>query len=213
MKKGQRKKKKISEQEQQEIERSIELAELVKPHMENGLDVSLFTKKETELIQKLMSEHNRIFRKRAEELRFYPDTLNRKEKAAILRCMTYDELKPYYGIVAINEKNRRLQEMLALSKVDIRRYCRMTLQFSESGCGDEMDLPDISIARNTESYFAIMRERGEKTYEEPYYFLTDEHKDQVIRIYAKSISKDSDVEAEPKPLDQTLVKVDGGTCR
>jgi hypothetical protein len=178
-------------EEQEEINKSIELAELVKPDMKNGLDLSLFTQKEVDLMQELEDEHNRLFRKRAVELRFYPDTLNKKEESATFRCMTYEELKPFYQIVAIQEKNRKLQQMLATKKVEIRRYCRMTRQLSEAGSIDEIGLPDISIASITQNYFSIMRRQGEKTYEIAYYFLSEEHRQRVIEIYASSISKDA----------------------
>jgi hypothetical protein len=181
-------------EEEQEIARSIELAELVKPRIENGLDLTLFTQTENDLMKKSWKDHHQIFRRRAEELRFYPDSLNEKEESAILRCMTYQELKYFYRIVAIQEKNRRLQNALAIEKVDIRRYCRMTLQFSKSDCGDTKQIPDISIARNTERYFAIMQKNGERTYEKPYYFFTDEHREKVLKIYAKSISEEPNVE-------------------
>jgi hypothetical protein len=204
MLKKRKRRKKISEDEKEEIKKSVELAELVKPDMENGLDVTLFTQMELDRMNEMQEEHNQLFRKRAEELRFYPDTLNRKERSAVLRCMNYQELKPYYGILAIHEKNRRLQSMLALEKVDIRRYCRMTLQFGKSGYTDEFDLPNLSIANNTEKYFSIMRERGEKTYETKYYFLTKEHRKKVLEIYAKSVSN-----VELAHLDQVVSDVDG----
>jgi hypothetical protein len=183
-------------EEQEEIEQSIELAELVKPDMQNGLDVTLFTQMEIDLMNKMQEEHFQLFRKRAEQLRFYPDTLNRKEKDAILRCMNYDELKPYYLIIAIQEKNRRLQQKMALEKVDIRRYCRMTWQFGKSRHSNELDLPDLSIAKNTEQYFSIMAKLGEKTYETKYYFLTKEHKQKVLEIYVKSVSNEGQAHAD-----------------
>ena len=177
-------------EQEQEIKRSIEIADLIKPQMENGFDISLFTKTELELMEKLEKDHKNIFRKRAEDLRFYPDTLNRKEKAAIFRCLTYVELKPYYFILAIKEKNTRLQQMLSMEKLDIRRYTRMTVQFSGSDCNDEQDLPDISIAEVTDKYFAIMKERGERVYEGPFYFLSDSRKENLLKSYAQSISTD-----------------------
>ena len=196
-------------EEEQEINDSIELADLVKPRMENGLDVSLFTQKEFDLMNILKKEHEQLFRKRAEELRFYPDTLNRIEKSAILRCMNYEELKPYYRIVAIKEKNRRLQKMMAMDKAELRRYTRMTIQFSKSSCDEEKDLPDITIASNTEKYFTIMREREEIVYEAPYYFLSEAHKEEILKIYAKSVTENS-IEVEPNVL-LNLVEVKEGT--
>jgi len=159
-------------------------------------------------MERPQKDHKQIFRKRAQELRFYPDTLNRKERAAILRCMTYDELKPYYRILAIQEKNIRLQKLLATKKVDIRRYTRMTKQFSKVGCDDEKDLPDRSIAEITEKYFAAMRENGEKVYEDPFYFLNEAHKEQVLKNYAPSMVTNS-IEVTPEELrDQVTIKTE-----
>jgi len=186
-----RRRKKISKEEEEEIQRSIELADLVKPKMDHGLDVSLFTKTELDLMEELEFKHEQVFRKRAEELRFYPDTLNQKERSAVFRCMTYDELKPFYRILAIKEKNVRLQKMLAMDKVDIRKYTRMTIAFSGSVCDDEKQLPDISIAEITQKYFAIMHERDEICYEMPFYFFSDSRREQILKNYARSISLNS----------------------
>ena len=195
-------------EEEQEIQKSIELADLVKPQMEDGFDLTLFTQTEIELMKKLAKDHKRIFRERAEELRFYPDTLNRKERAAILRCLTYEELKPYYRTLAIEEKNIRLQKLRGHNKVEIRRYTRMTVQFSKVSCDDEKDLPDRSIADITEKYFSIMSENEEKAYEDPFYFLNEAHKEQVLKKYSPSMVTNS-IDATPKELgDQITVKAE-----
>jgi hypothetical protein len=118
-------KRKVSCEEKEEIERSIELADLAKPVIKDGLDITLFTQKELDLIGELEVEHDRLFRKRAENLKFYPYVLNESESRAVLRCMTYAELRPFFEILSIQEKNRRLQSMLALEKVHARALRRI----------------------------------------------------------------------------------------
>ena len=192
-------KRSLSAEEQQEIEKSIEIADLSKPKMQNGLDMSLFTQKELELMEQLQIMHNNFFRERATKLRFYADLLNDKEKRATLRCMNFEELRPYYQILAVQEKNRRLQSMLTRDKVGLRRYCRMTKEFSSDS--SDSGLPKISVAENTENYFKIMNEKSEKIYEEKYYFLSEKNKKQIIEVYSKSIdnSKSENVECSDLP--------------
>jgi len=176
----------LSSEEIAEVEKSIELADLAKPMMRDGLDLSLFTQKEIELMQILEIEHDEYFRKRAEKLRFYPDVLNCSERQAILRCMTYEEMKPFYKILSIEEKNRRLQTLLTRDKVELRRYCEMTKNFVRD---PDKKLPNVSIAEITEKYFQIMNEKDEKVYEFKYYFLSDDEKKQITEVYSKSFSK------------------------
>ena len=91
---------------------------------------------------------------------------------------------------------------------EIRRYTRMTVQFSKVSCDDEKDLPDRSIADITEKYFAIMNENEEKVYEDPFYFLNEAHKEQVLKNYAPSMAINS-METTPKELgDQITVKAE-----
>ena len=180
----------MSLEEQEEIKRGVELAELTKPVMRDGLDVSLLTQTEVDLMQQFEAEHELLFRRKAEELRFYPDVLNDAESRAVLRCMTYEELRPFYKIMAIKEKNKRLQTMLALKKVDLRRYCNFTKTLSDQD-ESKLGLPDVSIAAITEKYFAIMKEKGEIVYDAKYYFVSGDHKNRIIEVYAKSILEKS----------------------
>lgn len=179
-----KKRARLSEEEAREIEEGIELAELAKPDMgEDGIDLSLLTQKEMDLMGRLQIEHLNFFRRKAIQLRFFPDTLNPKEKRCILRCMSYEELKSYYQILALKEKNRRLQTMLTSNKVQIRKYCRITKNVKKGS--NDIDLPDVSIAKNTQRYFELMKKMGEKVYETPYYFLSDAHRSKIKAVYAR----------------------------
>ena len=168
---------------------NILLADLAKPDMKNGLDVSLFTFREKEAMKKAQTEHDIIFRKRAEELRFYPEIISKKEKAATLRCMTYDELRPFYKIVAIHGKNYRLIPLMTLDKVEIRKYCRMTHHFSETSSYDQENYSDKTIVHNTKKYFELMTKNSEKVFEEPYYFLDEKRKKRVLRALSNYFPK------------------------
>jgi len=185
---------------------------LTKPIIREGLDLSLFTRMENSQLAKSQVEHEKIFRKRAEELRFYPDVLSEKERYIILRCMTYNELKPCYQIGAILEKNKRLQKCLSLDeKIDIRIYCIITKHFSELGPVFKEGPQDVDIGVFTERYFEIMRKYEERVYEEPYYFLNEEHKKRVLKAYAEFDSEEKNSEFEPEPLiGQVLEKIEDG---
>jgi len=194
--------------EDNELKKELYNSFLAKPCIREGFDLSLITYFESLQLVKSHVEHEKIFRKRAEELRFYPDVLSEKERYAILRCMTYSELEPYYQKGAIFEKNKRLQKCLSLDeKIDVRIYCLMTKHFSELGPIYKQDPQDLDIGVFTERYFEIMRKYGERVYEEPYYFLNEEHKKRVLQAHSEFFSEEENGEFEQElRLDQEFLE-------
>lgn len=180
--------KKNRENEEEIRQKNILLADLAKPTLKNGFDVSLFTFKEYEEIEKSQVQHDAVFYSRAEELRFYPDILTKKERKAILRCMTYKELKPYYHIVSIEAKISRLMVLSTMEQIEIRKYTRMTHQFNDKNFDREI-YSDRNIVEITENYFKIMRQNREKVYEEPYYFLEEKRRQRVLRFLENFVPK------------------------
>jgi hypothetical protein len=160
--------------------------------MKGGIDYSLMTLTEIKIEGENSSKHDKYVRKRADELGFYPDTLTDDERIATLKCLSYEELKPFYKAVALYEKNQRLQKSLSsIDKIDVRIYAAITRHFSEYGPAFRADLEDGDIGVFTSRYFEIMKEQGEKVYEESLYFLSEERKKRVLEAYAK-ISSESD---------------------
>ena len=74
---------------------------------------------------------------------------------------------------------------------------------------NEKEIPDISIGRITERYFEIMEDQGEKTYEKPYYFLSEEHREKVLKIYVKLGTNDSSEGSSKFPNQKHIVRGEG----
>ena len=160
--------------------------ELGQPFMRDGLDYSLLTLGEWKLIYELEAKHNRIIEERSRELRFRPEYgLSEKERDATMRCMTYEELQPIFKGGAIFEKCKRMMDDLTLKeKVDVRIYRIITVHFSEFGPIFK-SLSDEKIFVWTEGYYRIMKKHDLLTFEEPYSFLSDEHKRRVLEVGSK----------------------------
>jgi len=162
-------------------------SDLENPCIVNDADVSLMSAEELKLKFMLTAEHEKLVKKRAEELRFYPDTLTREERDAVLACLTFEEMKPLFKTEMIFQKNQRLmKELSPEEKIDVRIYCNITLHFSEYGpMFEDGVLDDEALFIWTERYFRIMNRHGALVYENPYYFLTSDRRKRVLEAAAK----------------------------
>ena len=170
---------------EEEIDQELLQSDFAKPIMMGSLDTSLITIKESRIMNKNSDKHFKIVRKRAEQLRFYPDTLTQKERIATFRCLSYEELKPFYKVGALIDKNNRLQKNLSMEeKMEVRFYVFMLHHFSKSMVWS-MDPDDVAIAFFTFRYFEIMSEHEEKVYEKPFYYISEKQKKRVLKADEK----------------------------
>ena len=175
-----------------EIKKTVLESDLAKPVIVNGVDISLMTIKELLVEAENVAEHEKIVRKRADELSFYPDTLSEEERVATLKCLSYEELRPFYKAGALYEKNHRLQKNLSLEeKIDVRIYVLLSTHFSEYGPAFRRDPDDVDVGLFTKRYFEIMKKHGEEVYEEPFYFVDEKRKKRALIAYAKLDAKNS----------------------
>lgn len=146
---------------------------------DDGTDWSLVTWKEWELL----IQYSEIVRRRAVELTFLNEgqmvnELSRRERDAVINCLTTAEALALKRCVTVFDKNKRVREKLTKKEKEaIRLYNHVVYHFEAKSVFKNLD--DIDVYLAVEDYFNLMRNHGEVLFEEPYYFVSNKRMDKI----------------------------------
>ena len=162
--------------------------------LSGGWDFSLLTSTERVILVTRNDDYQRVKRKRAGELGFFPDTMSEEESRAVLLCLSDKELEPYYEKNMIRKKNFWLQKRLSSQeKIMVRKFVCLT--YLAEGFSSPVDDPLMCEVKRfgieefwfcVRTYYQIMEEQKMKNYESPDYFFSPWRKMQIRKLLGKS---------------------------